>query len=235
MVFLRWRQRQGMMQSQSSAFGVHTAVISVMPETKPASVFLSKRKLKLLLTETALSTKRHWSLTKDVVWGFCNCFALWAWKWIRKKKKKAFYWQTNSASSVRLRATHSNKFGLKTRPKCCITRVIYQWSIAYRNVLTNNEKKSASFGIAHTQILWAGQSVPWWSTEAPFQKADFQDSRGPLIYCMGIIFFLNPSLCRTHEKLYLTFTDYFWGNPWCVDEKWHCYWWYSVPGRTLLR
>lgn len=28
---------------------------------------------------------------QDVVWGFCNCFALRAWKWIRKKKKKRLF------------------------------------------------------------------------------------------------------------------------------------------------
>lgn len=56
-----------MMQSQNSAFGFNSAIISVLPEIKPASVSLSKRKLKLLLTETALGTKLHRSLTKAVV------------------------------------------------------------------------------------------------------------------------------------------------------------------------
>lgn len=111
----------------------------------------------------------------------------------------------------------------------------YEWCITHSHFLTNCANRFASFSIAHTQILWSGQSVHWWSIEVSFQEAGFPDTQDNWTDCLSTIFFSFFLSCGIHEKLCFTFTDYFWGDPGCVDKKWHCYWWYSVPGRTLFR
>ena len=175
-VFLSWHQRQGMMQSQGSAFGLNSAIISVLPETKPASVSLSKSTLKLLLTETAPGTKLHWSLTKDAVWGFLIIFSSKPGNYLGKKtnQNKTFYWKASLPSSVRLEyntvmdffspqillvygqhtATH---LGWEERQKCRIP--LENLSVVYNTQQFVNklwEQICFLWHSAHTQILRPG-------------------------------------------------------------------------------